>query len=141
MQFPEPVGLFLEHVTRWAETRPDLLALGLVGSYARGTAQADSDIDLVLLVDSPAAYLDDDAWAETFGEIASQHIEDYGRVTSLRVFYEGGPEVEFGLAKPDWAEIPLDAGTREVIRGGLLVLHEKRPLLSRLNPEARLGNM
>jgi hypothetical protein len=45
--------------------------------------------------------------------------------------YQNGVEVEYGITTPDWAAIPLDAGTREVISGGMIVLFERGILLSR----------
>jgi uncharacterized protein len=41
-------------VVRWALDRPDVRAVGMVGSWARGDARPDSDVDLVVLADDPA---------------------------------------------------------------------------------------
>lgn len=121
---------FLEAVAAWAAGRVDIQAVALVGSYARDAAREDSDIDLVLLVDDPAQYLRNTAWTGQFGAVERQQVEDYGKVTSLRVFYQDGPEVEFGLTTPDWAALPLDEGPRQVISDGMVALYEKKPLLS-----------
>ncbi|MBJ7004713.1 nucleotidyltransferase domain-containing protein [Streptomyces sp. CRPSP2-6A1] len=48
---------FLDRLTRWAATREDIAGLLLVGSYARGAARPDSDVDVVLLTADPAPYL------------------------------------------------------------------------------------
>jgi hypothetical protein len=37
----------------------------------------------------------------------------------------------YGMTTPDWAATPLDAGTQEVIRGGMIVLFERGDFLSR----------
>ncbi len=124
---------FLDQVVVWAGSQPDLQAVALVGSYARGAARDDSDIDLVLLCDEPGRYLEDTGWVEQFGAAAHQQVEDYGKVTSLRVRYEDGREVEFGLAQPDWAAAPLDEGTRRVIIDGIQVLMDRRACLSQLH--------
>ncbi|MEM9484640.1 MAG: nucleotidyltransferase domain-containing protein [Cyanobacteria bacterium P01_F01_bin.116] len=42
--------LILEEVTQWASFRTDIVAAALGGSWARGTAWVNSDIDLMLLV-------------------------------------------------------------------------------------------
>jgi len=34
------------------------------------------------------------------------------------------------MTTPDWAALPLEAGTEEVIRGGMTVLFERGDLLS-----------
>ena len=36
----------------------------------------------------------------------------------------------YGMTTPDWAPTPLDAGTQEVIQGGMIVLFERGNLLS-----------
>ena len=117
------VAAFLEQITAWAATRPDVASVALVGSHARGTARADSDVDLVILCASPAQMLHDD-WPLLFGEVESSTLEDYGALKSLRVHYRGGLEVEFGLADRSWAHRPLDAGTRRVLEGRARVLYD-----------------
>jgi len=122
---------FEARVRAWAASRPDILAVALVGSHARGTARADSDIDLVILTAQPSeAYLQDTAWARHFGEITRIQVEDWGKVTSLRVWYARGVEVEFGTTGPDWGTLPLDEGTAQVMAGGMKVLYEKDGILS-----------
>ncbi|HSB01757.1 MAG TPA: hypothetical protein VLE49_13990, partial [Anaerolineales bacterium] len=70
-------------------------------------------------------------WIKRFGGVDKQEAEDYGKLTSLRVWYQNGVEVEYGITTPDWAATPLDAGTRQVIQGGMIVLFERGILLSR----------
>ncbi len=125
---------FLDDFSAWASARADILAVALVGSQARGTAKPDSDVDLVIVARDPQAYLQDTAWAERFGAIARQQIEDYGLVQSLRVWYQGGPEVEYGFTDERWTALPLDAGTQRVMADGLRVLFERAPILSRHLP-------
>ena len=119
----------IDDITRWAQAQPDLLALVLVGSYARNAARPDSDIDLVLIVENPARYLDDIAWTGAFGKINQQQLEPYGRVTSIRVWYKAGPEVEFAITGRAWLSLPLDAGTKRVLRDGFKVLYESEAQL------------
>lgn len=122
---------FLRRVSNWAFTRSDVLALAVVGSYARGTATPASDLDLVMICTRPAQYIQDMDWVHQFGEVEKQLVEDYGLLTSLRIWYSGGPEVEFGLADERWAALPLDEGSRWVIEDGMRVLFEKDHILSR----------
>ena len=105
-----------------------------MGSHARGTATDASDVDLVVLADDPRLYLQDRSWVQTFGDVVSQDTEHYGNVVSLRVHYVGQLEVEFGLTDVNWAAVPLDPGTREVMSGGMRVLFERGPLLSKHVP-------
>lgn len=122
---------FLTAFTVWASAQPDILAVGVVGSVARGTARVDSDVDLVIVAKDPKRYLDQRDWVQHFGEVRSAGVEDYGLLVSLRVFYTDGREVEYGLTDARWIAEPLDAGTQDVIAGGLRVLFERGDLMSR----------
>jgi predicted nucleotidyltransferase len=121
---------FIEDFTRWASAQSNILAIALVGSHARNVAREDSDVDLVIITDDPQKYLIHTEWTGVFGVVAKQQIEDYGMLTSLRVWYENGLEVEYGFTTPAWAQTPLDEGTREVIKGGMQILFERVILLS-----------
>lgn len=107
---------------RWAEGEPDVRAVALVGSHARGHARSDSDVDLVVLVDDVARRLGSREWLTAFGRVTSVEHEDWGLVQSLRVQYGDRLEVEFGLASTDWATPPIDARTAAVIRDGLMAV-------------------
>ncbi len=109
----------------WAESQPQIQLLALAGSHARGAAQADSDIDLVILADRPEDYLNETGWTETFGRVKTFQFEDWGKVTSLRAWYEDGMEVEFGFGKPDWAVDAEDVGTCKVIQDGIWILFSR----------------
>ena len=126
------VSAFLKAVGRWARTQPDIEAVALVGSYARDAATESSDVDLVILTSGVDRYLRDRSWVSLFGEAGECREEDYGRVTSVRVFYRGGLEVEYGFTTPYWAEVPIDEGTLRVITDGMKVLHDPRGLLAAL---------
>lgn len=128
---PDPVSQLLEAIAVWAATEPELLAVGLVGSHARGAARPDSDVDLVVIAREPRRYLDDTTWAARFGAVERLALEDYGRLVSARVWYAGGLEVEYGITDASWAAAPLDPGTARVLGDGLRVLWEREPLLSR----------
>ncbi len=113
---------FLQDFSAWAQAQSDIQAAALVGSYARHAATDESDVDLVILAQDPRRYL-------------RQQREAYGRVTSLRVKYADGREVEYGITGVDWAAAPLDEGTRRVIEGGMRILFERQPLLSPYLPK------
>ena len=129
------VKAFLDKFSGWASLRPDIEGVALVGSYALGVANEESDVDLIILTKQSENYLSDAAWAAAFGEVTECKVEDWGRVKSLRVFYKDGLEVEYGFALPQWAYIPVDTGTHRVVRGGMKVLFDPRGLLTRLQQE------
>jgi len=115
----------IENVRKWAERRDDIRALVLVGSHARGEARPDSDVDLVLICADPSHYLDTTDWLSTFGAVMRFAREDWGKVQSVRVFYQDGSEVEFGITGTDWAAVPVDSGTAAVLRNGASVLLDR----------------
>jgi predicted nucleotidyltransferase len=130
MRGVEHIREFLDAFVGWASAREEVQGIALVGSYARGEAGDDSDIDLVLLTRDPSQYVDDLAWIERFGAVEKQQAEDYVKLISIRVWYENKLEVEYGITHPDWAAVPLDAGTARVLRDGFMVLFERGNLLS-----------
>lgn len=121
---------FISDFSKWANEQSDIQAVALVGSYARDAATDTSDVDLVILVQDPSRYLDDQTWLQQFGEIRQSQVEDYGRLTSIRAWYSDGREIEYGITGIDWAASPLDEGTRRVISDGMRILFEQTPILS-----------
>ncbi|HUV88802.1 MAG TPA: nucleotidyltransferase domain-containing protein [Anaerolineae bacterium] len=127
----DSVNRFLDEFAAWAAAQPDIVAVALVGSYARNAATETSDIDLVIIASQPETYLQDVAWTRRFGQVRRQQVEDYGKVTSIRVWYADGHEVEYGITDEGWAALPLDEGAHRVISDGMRVLFERTPILSR----------
>ena len=124
--------IFLEKVTSWVSTQTDIIALILVGSCATGTDTSSSDIDLVLITRNPQAYIRSSAWVQVFGCIERKQTEHYGKLTSLRVFYSNGLEMEFGITDKSWIALPLDEGTLGVLRDGSRVLYERDASISEI---------
>jgi hypothetical protein len=131
----------LDHVvspiTAWARGRSDILALAVVGSWARGTALPGSDIDLMLLADDPASYRYDEQWLADIAwrdaRIAHWHDADYGKVWSRHVRLEPPREIEFSFCGRAWAATdPVDTGTANVVSGGCHVLLDKSRLFEHL---------
>ena len=130
---------FIASALDWFANRPDVHAVALVGSHARGSARPDSDIDVVVVVQDPKTYLNDTSWTSMFGNVARAVVENWGNVTSLRVFYSDGPEVEFGFTTDAWCHLPPDPGTRAVVQAGCVVLFDRAQMLSALVEECRHG--
>ncbi len=129
------VRVFLQSVVEWAKNEPDLMALALAGSHARGEANPESDVDLILLLRKPMEYLEDRDWISEFGEPSHIVQEDWGKVTSLHVLYADGLKVEYGLSNLEWGSDSDDEGDAQVIGNGFIVLYEKdRHLSNKLKP-------
>ena len=128
---PFEVTNFLEQLRTWARGEPDLIAIALVGSQARGEATPESDIDLVLIFTDPEPILIHRDWISIFGQPDLIEVEHWGKVTALRVSYAHGLEVEFGVTAVEWGADPEDEGDGQVIRDGLMILFERSGHLSR----------
>ncbi len=119
------ITYFLDSVKKWGEKEEQIRAIILVGSYARGSQKEDSDVDLVIISTNRRLFWESN-FVDGFGRVTKFQKEDWGRVTSLRVWYDNNClEVEFGITTPVWLEKPLDEGTRRTLSDGFKVLLDK----------------
>lgn len=124
----------IKRVTDWAAGRPDVFGLLLVGSYARGAARPDSDVDLVLLSPDPAAH----TWIDELALGTEIRTQAWGIITERRFATPSGLEVEIGIGPPQWANTnPVDPGTHRVITDGSRILHDPTGSLARLRTACR----
>ncbi len=112
-------------VADWSQRDDRVIAAGVCGSYARGEARPDSDVDFCILTPDPRSLLEDRTWIRSFGTDArvAGPIEDYNLVQSIRVFY-GSTEAEFGVTDEAWMRLPIDRETAGVINDGLQILYD-----------------
>lgn len=128
------VERLLERATAWAEARDDVMALALVGSWARDDAHAGSDVDLIVLTTARAAYAERVDWIDGLAPGATlDRTAEWGTILERRLLLPSGLDVEVGVGPPSWAETsPVDPGTRRVVRDGLRALHDPGGLLAAL---------
>ncbi|WP_350279852.1 GNAT family N-acetyltransferase [Kribbella sp. HUAS MG21] len=119
---------------RWAEGRPDVRGIAMAGSWARDAARMTSDVDLIVLTDSPSTYLESDDWLGAFGAVAVVRREQWGpQVREVRIQRASGLEVEVDITATAWAATdPVDPGTRRVVTDGVRVLYDPDRLLAGL---------
>ena len=128
---------FIEDFMRWATKRKDIRAAALVGSYAREELEKDSDVDLVIITETPQRYITNTEWTRVFGKPITKKIEKYDTLTSLRIWYESGLEIEYGFATRDWIQNVSETELKQITNDGLRVLFEKEKLLSPFETPAR----
>jgi uncharacterized protein len=135
----EKIKLILEQVAWWAACRADIAAVVLVGSWARGAARVDSDVDLMILTNSPTVFRQDETWINEIRwtsidvEIDDWEDKDYGAVWSRHIYLNDETEIEFSFGFLSWASIePVDAGTFRVISDGCQILYDPEGLLRKL---------
>ncbi|RKT88597.1 aminoglycoside 6-adenylyltransferase [Saccharopolyspora antimicrobica] len=121
----------------WADTRPDVLALALVGSYARppGAETAESDVDIIVVTSDPGRYTDGTGNLPPVLELPLLRAKQWGVVAERRSRHATtGLVVELNITTPVWAatEPEVDGGTRRVVRDGIRVLRDRDGLLAKL---------
>lgn len=121
---------FIEDFMRWATKRKDIRAAALVGSYAREELDKDADVDLVIITETPQKYMTDTEWTRVFGKAITKKVEKYEKITSLRIWYESGLEIEFGFTTREWIQTMTNEELKQTKTDGLRVLFEKEKLLS-----------
>jgi aminoglycoside 6-adenylyltransferase len=136
------VEAFLEEVANWAHERKGVRAAVLLGSQARAALPADefSDVDLLLVVDDPAPFLEFSDWLEPFGEPLLTFVEGtaVGAERERRVLFRSGLEVDFSVVTPTGfgtlARLPEAAG---VVARGYRVLYDEVGLSDELADAAK----
>lgn len=111
-------------VAEWATASPDVRAVALVGSYARGTERMASDVDLALLCDNPDAVAGSMWFTGLEPRARLVRSRSWGPVRERRYRLRSGLVVELGFAPLSWAAVPLDPGTRRVLSDGHRVLYD-----------------
>lgn len=113
---------------------PGIVGLALVGSWARDSARADSDVDLVVLSEDPTVALETSSWCSVFGDdVALVRTSDFGAIQERRLRKANGLVIEVGIAMPSWARTnPVDAGTARVAGDGLVPLYDPEGLFQAL---------
>src|SRR5579884_4141340 len=148
----------------WIGRQPDIRAAVVLGSRARSDRPADaySDLDLLLLADDPARYLNDPCWVVELGRPRITFVEEtaVGGGRERRVLFDGGLDVDVsifpaalfadipaaleqvagnGAESPSPTETPghglaLAYALRDIARRGLRTLADKDGLLARALP-------
>ena len=124
----------LVEVTAWAQSRVDVRAVGVVGSWARGAERMESDVDLVVVVDDVTPYVEREDWIGDLGDGVLVRTQQWGELcTERRLRRSSGLEVVVDFVRPAWAATaPVDEGTRSVVAAGLRIVHDPEGILSKL---------
>src|SRR5262245_347602 len=117
---PETCRALTGCLATWVSRQSDLRGLAMVGSWARGTATADSDLDVVVIAADQDRYRAGSTWLSKIAfqdagyRIVSHEAAAYGQVWSWHVGLEPEAEVEISFAPPEWASTdPVDRGTQD----------------------------
>lgn len=132
MEIKKKVELLLVDFKEWSEQESHIKGVAVVGSFARGDFHSNSDVDLTIISTNKDLTLEVIKNDFNFGDIESFTLEEWGILTSLRIFYDNGLEVEYGVVTDQWVNEPLDEGTKNVVKNGFKVITEKENIFYRV---------
>lgn len=114
-----------------AEKNEDILAILLVGSYARNKQHEKSDIDIMIITIDEMKYFSDYKWINEIAEASAVEKENWGIVNTLR-FFSGKTEIELNICSTEWIKLPLDPETERVLRDGYKIIFERNDSLHKI---------
>lgn len=146
----------LELIRNWAEERSEILALALVGSYARGEATLESDIDLMVIASDVEFFRHNYDWMHQIDwesinyKIQKWNDAEYGVVWSRHIYlsnlnndlfnnFNNKLKVEISFGLPTWASInPIDSGTFGVVSRSCQIIYDPQSILINLMSQIEL---
>lgn len=123
---------YIKAFEKWSNEQIDIKGVAVAGSFARGDFHSQSDIDLVIICANKEETLEQIKKDFRFHPIEKSSLEEWGILTSLRIFYCNGLEVEYGIVTDEWVKAPLDEGTKRVITNGFAIMTEKDDVFSNI---------
>ncbi|KQZ85566.1 nucleotidyltransferase [Microbacterium sp. Root166] len=114
----------IEDIAIWAAGRDDVVAVAVVGSYARGAERMGSDVDIIVLADRSDPLTDVGWFRQLRPRARLIRSKEWGPVKERRMRLPSGLQVELGFAASDWAAVPLDPGTRRVLSDGHRIVYD-----------------
>ena len=74
-----------KELLKFSSSNDDIVAVFLVGSYARNTYKNDSDVDIIIVTSDQNKYVSDTVWTHFFGIIKKIDVEYYGWDCSFKM--------------------------------------------------------
>jgi aminoglycoside 6-adenylyltransferase len=117
-------------IATWSENQPDIRAVIVVGSRARGDADRWSDLDLLLFTRDRARYADP-AWLQAFGDVWLTYLDQAGPGDpEWFAIYDGGLKVDIVLIQVEDSALNLETLLRQfpyqaVFARGIKVLFDQ----------------
>ncbi|MDF2606858.1 MAG: Nucleotidyltransferase domain [Bacillales bacterium] len=130
MEIQVKTDFFLKKFKEWAEQQSHIKGVAIVGSFARGDFHSNSDVDLTIISTNKVHTLESIKKDFIFCGIHNFALEEWGILTSLRILYDNGVEVEYGVVTDQWVNEPLDEGTKNVVKNGFKIICEEENIFN-----------
>jgi Predicted nucleotidyltransferases len=131
-------------ILEWGRLREEITGVALTGSYARGEAREDSDIDLLIFAENPKTFgqtgwIKDINWNKINLEFRSSNDGFYGNNQFIQFLFTSGLEIEFIFPDREWLnDAPLKPETIYILKKGFVILYDRgqklKQLQQKLNP-------
>ncbi|MCS3806740.1 aminoglycoside 6-adenylyltransferase [Chromobacterium alkanivorans] len=118
----------LDNAIAWAQSRTDVDALILTGSFARddGSADIHSDLDLEIIGPTPTMLADNDGWLRDIGPLLTVLRLSEGQAWPTRLaIYADGVKIDFTLAGSARLQAMREHGLDPLYQRGYRVLLDK----------------
>jgi aminoglycoside 6-adenylyltransferase len=125
----------------WSATQPDIRAVIVTGSRARGDADTWSDLDVLMFTREREKYAGDKGWFAGFGEVWASFTETSGSGDPIWfVLYEGSVKLDVTLMAVEDAALDLEAileahPYKNVFARGVKVLYDAKASPRMLPPK------
>ena len=131
----------LQRIVEWSHACPEVQAVALVGSGARGDYPADewSDIDLILVTSTPDCFLQSSGWLDAIDEpwISTVERDSAGKIVERRVLFRSGVDVDFIVLSVERVQALREEPLASIISRGMQVLLDKGDTFPLLHPTER----
>lgn len=114
----------IDDLADWATRRDDVVAVAVVGSYARRAERMASDVDIMILAADPDELTNVHWFLKLRPNARLIRSMNWGPVRERRMRLASGLQVELNFATVSWAVLPLDAGTRRVLGDGHRIIYD-----------------
>ena len=114
----------IDDIADWATQRDDVVAVVVVGSYARRVERMASDVDIVIIAYDPDELTDVSWFLKLRPNARLIRSMSWGPVRERRMRLPSGLQVELNFASVSWVVVPLDSGTRRVLGDGHRIIYD-----------------
>ncbi|WP_138751433.1 hypothetical protein [Paenibacillus sinopodophylli] len=116
----------------WAGKQTYVDGIALIGLCADDENEEDSNLSFLLITDKKQKLAEAILHQFSFESLEQASVEEYNKLTSIKVVYESGIEADYGIANEDWLQMPLGNELGASLAMGFKVIWETDELFDGL---------